>query len=118
MDYFLRSEDELSFILYSSISCIDFDMQSVYDNQMTVSSITELKGAGSTLGSSGSSAITHGWINTVPLSATSTLSKRTLLTNKPPPKNNDSYVKDYIRKRNLILDLLVCANFVNFLWLR
>lgn len=74
---------------------------------MTVSSFAELKGAGSTVGSSGSSAITHGWINTVPLSASSTLSKRTLIRSKQQAKNNDSYVKDYIRKRNLILDLLV-----------
>lgn len=81
---------------------------------MTVSSIAELRGAGSTVGSSGSSAITHGWINTVPLSATSTMSKRTLLTNKQQTKNNDSYVKDYIRKRNLILDLLVSAKIRHF----
>lgn len=85
----------------------DFDIQSTYDNQMTVSSIAELKGTGSTVGSSSSSAITHGWINTVPLSATSTLSKRNLIRSKQQAKNNDSYVKDYIKKRNLILDLLV-----------
>lgn len=84
-------------------------MQSTYDNQLTVSSITELKGTGSTVGSSSSSAITHGWINTVPLSATNTLSKRNLIRNKQQAKNNDSYVKDYIRKRTLILDLLVSA---------
>ena len=93
------------------LSVVDFDVQSTYDNQMTVSSITELRGTGSTVGSSSSSAVTHGWINTVPLSATSTLSKRTLLSNKQQVKNNDSYVKDYIRKRNLILDLLVSIKF-------
>ncbi|XP_065226540.1 phosphatidylinositol 4-kinase alpha isoform X2 [Planococcus citri] len=92
------------YLMTSSIG--DFDMQSTYDNQLTVSSITELKGTGSTVGSSGSSAITHGWINTVPLSATNTLSKRNLTRNKAQTKNNDSYVKDYIRKRTLILDLL------------
>lgn len=87
--------------------CVDFDIQSTYDSQMTVSSLSELKPSGSTVGSTGGSAITHGWINTVPLSATSSLSKRTLIRSKQQAKNNDSYVRDYIRKRNLILDLLV-----------
>lgn len=94
-------------LYFISFFVADFDIQSTYDNQMTVSSIAELKGTGSTVGSSSSSAITHGWINTVPLSATSTLSKRNLIRSKTQAKNNDSYVKDYIKKRNLILDLLV-----------
>lgn len=92
------------YLMTSSIG--DFDIQSTYDSQMTVSSLSELKPSGSTVGSTGGSAITHGWINTVPLSATSSLSKRTLIRSKQQAKNNDSYVKDYIRKRNLILDLL------------
>lgn len=98
---------------------VDFDMQSTYDNQMTISSIAELKGTGSTVGSSSSSAITHGWINTVPLSATSTLSKRNLMRSKQQAKNNDSFVKDYVKKRNLILDLLVsCQKLKICFWLK
>lgn len=51
-----------------------------------------------------------GWINTVPLSAsTNTLSKRSART-KRQPNTGDLFVKDYIKKRNLILDLLV-GNF-------
>ncbi|XP_024081194.1 phosphatidylinositol 4-kinase alpha isoform X2 [Cimex lectularius] len=47
-----------------------------------------------------------GWINTVPLSAsTSTLSKKTARS-KRQANTGDLFVKDYIKKRNLILDLL------------
>lgn len=47
-----------------------------------------------------------GWMNTVPLSAsTNTLSKRAART-KRQQNTGDLFVKDYIRKRNLILDLL------------
>lgn len=48
-----------------------------------------------------------GWINTVPLSAsTNTLTKRSTRS-KRQVNNGDLFVKDYIKKRNLILDLLV-----------
>jgi phosphatidylinositol 4-kinase len=47
-----------------------------------------------------------GWINTVPLSASSnTLSKQS--TRSKRIVNADEFVKDYIKKRNLILELLV-----------
>ena len=46
-----------------------------------------------------------GWINTVPLSNTSTLSKRSARTKRHV--NPDVYVKDYVKKRALILSLLV-----------
>lgn len=50
---------------------------------------------------------TTGWINTVPLSASSnTLSKRSARS-KRTINNADVFVKDYIKKRNLILELLV-----------
>lgn len=52
-----------------------------------------------------------GWINTVPLSAsTNTLTKRTGRA-KRQPNQGDLFVKDYIKKRNLILDLLVSSKF-------
>jgi hypothetical protein len=48
-----------------------------------------------------------GWINTVPLSSsTNTLSKRSTRSKQVVP-GVTGLVKDYIRKRNLILDLLV-----------
>jgi phosphatidylinositol 4-kinase len=47
-----------------------------------------------------------GWINTVPLSSSSnTLSKRSARSKRIV--NADVFVKDYIKKRNLILELLV-----------
>lgn len=77
---------------------------------MTISSISDLKGPGSTIGSINSGNTNQGWMNT--LSATSTLSKRNLIRSKQQAKNNDSFVKDYIKKRNLILDLMV-SSFAN-----
>ena len=48
-----------------------------------------------------------GWINTVPMSAsTNTLSKRAGRA-KRQQNQGDLFVKDYVKKRNLILDLLV-----------
>jgi phosphatidylinositol 4-kinase len=47
-----------------------------------------------------------GWINTVPLSSSSnTLSKRSARSKRIV--HADVFVKDYIKKRNLILELLV-----------
>ena len=47
-----------------------------------------------------------GWINTVPLSNSSaTLSKRSVKSKRIPMADN--FVKCYIKKRNLILELLV-----------
>lgn len=47
---------------------------------------------------------TGGWYNTIPHS-TSTLSKRSVRS-KRSPFNKDSYDKEYMKKRNLILELL------------
>lgn len=48
---------------------------------------------------------TSGWINTVPLSSsTATLSKRSAKSKRVPMADN--FVKCYLKKRNLILDLL------------
>ncbi|BET02066.1 Phosphatidylinositol 4-kinase [Nesidiocoris tenuis] len=57
-----------------------------------------------------------GWINTVPLSAsTNTLSKRSART-KRQPNTGDLFVKDYIKKRNLILDLLAVEIDLMITW--
>ena len=54
-----------------------------------------------------------GWFNTVPLTSNnSTLSRRSA---KHRLTNPDIYVKDYIKKRNLILALLV--GFMTISWL-
>ncbi|CAH1641032.1 unnamed protein product [Spodoptera littoralis] len=56
---------------------------------------------------------TTGWINTVPMSTTTLSSgagsiagKRSNRSVKPPAKPQDPFVKDYVRKRNLILELM------------
>lgn len=49
-----------------------------------------------------------GWINTVPLSSNvSTLSKRSTGFGGRKANRNDHYVKEYMKKRNLILALMV-----------
>ncbi|KPJ20997.1 hypothetical protein RR48_00244 [Papilio machaon] len=57
---------------------------------------------------------TTGWINTVPMSTTtlssgagSAVGKRSNRSVKPLLKSQDTFVKDYVRKRNLILELMV-----------
>ncbi|CAG9559156.1 unnamed protein product [Danaus chrysippus] len=55
---------------------------------------------------------TTGWINTVPMSTTTISSGAGSIAGKrsnrsvKPPKNQDPFVKDYVRKRNLILELM------------
>ncbi|XP_013167776.1 PREDICTED: phosphatidylinositol 4-kinase alpha isoform X1 [Papilio xuthus] len=56
---------------------------------------------------------TTGWINTVPMSTTtlssgagSAAGKRSNRSVKPLLKSQDTFVKDYVRKRNLILELM------------
>ncbi|XP_015519648.1 phosphatidylinositol 4-kinase alpha isoform X1 [Neodiprion lecontei] len=56
-----------------------------------------------------------GWINTVPLSAsTNTLSKRSSRSKRIV--NADVFVKDYIKKRNLILELLAVEIELLLVW--
>ncbi|XP_041971459.1 phosphatidylinositol 4-kinase alpha isoform X3 [Aricia agestis] len=55
---------------------------------------------------------TTGWINTVPMSTTTLSSGAGSVAGKrsnrsiKPPKTQDSFVKDYVKKRNLILELM------------
>ncbi|XP_049766862.1 phosphatidylinositol 4-kinase alpha isoform X1 [Schistocerca cancellata] len=56
-----------------------------------------------------------GWINTVPLSSsTNTLSKRSARSKRVP--NADVFVKNYIKKRNLILELLAVEIEFLLIW--
>jgi len=110
--------------LYTYI-VLDFDLQggslltpsnTNYDHQLTISSLNELTvtSIGAVSGNSGTS---QGWMNTVPLStsATNSLNKRTANNSRMKRQNGnanqDLYVKDYIKKRILILDLLVRSYF-------
>ncbi|KAG7162490.1 Phosphatidylinositol 4-kinase alpha-like [Homarus americanus] len=66
---------------------------------------------------SGEFVMTNGWINTVPLSSnTSTLSKRS--TRSKRLINPDIYVKDYLKKRALILSLLAVEIQTMKVWLQ
>nr|XP_053628096.1 phosphatidylinositol 4-kinase alpha-like [Cherax quadricarinatus] len=66
---------------------------------------------------SGEFVMTNGWINTVPLSSnTSTLSKRS--TRSKRLINPDIYVKDYLKKRALILSLLAVEIQTLRVWLQ
>lgn len=57
-----------------------------------------------------------GWINTVPLSvSTNTLTKRSTRS-KRQVNQGDLFVKDYIKKRNLILDLLAVEIEFLLIW--
>lgn len=59
---------------------------------------------------------TTGWINTVPLSnSTATLSKRSAKSKRVPMADN--FVKCYLRKRNLILELLAVEIEFLVVWL-
>lgn len=72
---------------------------------VTKLSLDTLSNAGSDVARSTSTG-TGGWYNTIPHS-TSTLSKRSVRS-KRSPFQKAAYDKDYMKKRNLILELLVC----------
>lgn len=83
----------------------DYDINpSVYTLSVAKLSLDTVSNAGSDVARSTSNA-TGGWYNTIPHS-TSTLSKRSIRS-KRSPFQKDSYDKDYMKKRNLILELLV-----------
>ncbi|XP_045112601.1 phosphatidylinositol 4-kinase alpha-like [Portunus trituberculatus] len=66
---------------------------------------------------SGEFTMTNGWINTVPLSSnTSTLSKKSSRSKRLI--NPDIYVKDYLKKRALILSLLAIEIRTLKVWLQ
>lgn len=59
----------------------------------------------------------RGWINTVPLSSSqNTLSKRSSTARSKRPVNADVYVKEYTKKRNLILELLAVEIEFLLIW--
>lgn len=70
--------------------------------------------AGSDVVARSMSTGTGGWYNTIPHS-TSTLSKRSVRSRKSP-YNKDSYDKEYLKKRNLILELLAVEIEFLIMW--
>uniref|UniRef100_A0A8D8UEF4 1-phosphatidylinositol 4-kinase n=1 Tax=Cacopsylla melanoneura TaxID=428564 RepID=A0A8D8UEF4_9HEMI len=111
--FFQTMHSDKKYLMASVVG--DFDVTGLSDaNQLTVSSAgggtggstgvggESLRG-GTSFSSAASGPNTTGWINTVPL----TSSKRsTGGRSKARTSNHDLFVKDYIKKRNLILDLL------------
>lgn len=85
----------------------DYDINpSLHTLSVAKLSLDTVSNAGSDVARSTSNT-TGGWYNTMPHS-TSTLSKRSIRS-KRSPFQKDSYDKDYMKKRNLILELLVRA---------
>lgn len=83
----------------------DYDINpSLHTLSVAKLSLDTVSNAGSDVARSTSNT-TGGWYNTMPHS-TSTLSKRSIRS-KRSPFAKDSYDKDYMKKRNLILELLV-----------
>lgn len=85
----------------------DYDIVTAPQNTLSTKySIDTVSVAGSDVGRlSNSTGGNVGWYNTIPYS-TSTLSKKSSSKNKRPPFVKDSYDQDYMKKRNLILELL------------
>lgn len=85
-------------------------------NQLTVtkSSYDTISISGNDLTRSGST-LTGGWYNTIPHS-TSTLSKKSTGRSKRSAFTKDMYDKDYMKKRNLILELLAAELEFLIIW--
>lgn len=98
----MRSEKK--HLMASEVGDYDMNLSTPHNlsvNKMTLDTVSM---AGSDVARSASTG-TGGWYNTIPHS-TSTLSKRSTRS-KRSPYLKDSYDKDYMKKRNLILELLV-----------
>lgn len=97
----MRSEKK--HLIASEVGDYDLNPSSTHTLSVTKLSLDTVSNAGSDVARS--STGTGGWYNTIPHS-TSTLSKRSSRS-KRSPFQKDAYDKDYMKKRNLILELLV-----------
>ncbi|XP_047033201.1 phosphatidylinositol 4-kinase alpha isoform X2 [Helicoverpa zea] len=98
--------------LKSSDIAGEFELMGPSSNQSIYTSNSPIDNRSSVNSDIGSRQTT-GWINTVPMSTTTLSSgagsiagKRSNRSVKPPAKPQDTFVKDYVRKRNLILELM------------
>ncbi|XP_058838895.1 phosphatidylinositol 4-kinase alpha isoform X1 [Topomyia yanbarensis] len=106
----MRSEKK--HLVASEVS--DYDLNPTSQNlSVNKSSLDTVSLAGSEVARSTSSG-NAGWYNTIPHS-TSTLSKRSNRI-KRPPYQKDAYDKDYMKKRNLILELLAVEIEFMLIW--
>jgi phosphatidylinositol 4-kinase A len=104
----MRSEKK--HLVASEVS--DYDLNPSAQNLSVNKSYDTVSMAGSDVGKS--SSVTGGWYNTIPHS-TSTLSKRSNRT-KRTIYQKDAYDKDYMKKRNLILELLAVEIEFLIIW--
>ncbi|XP_029724207.2 phosphatidylinositol 4-kinase alpha isoform X2 [Aedes albopictus] len=105
----MRSEKK--HLVASEVS--DYDLHPTSQNLSVNKSLDTVSLAGSEVARSTSSG-NAGWYNTIPHS-TSTLSKRSNRI-KRPPYQKDAYDKDYMKKRNLILELLAVEIEFMLIW--
>ncbi|XP_048482102.1 phosphatidylinositol 4-kinase alpha [Plutella xylostella] len=91
----------------------EFDLMPPSSRQSVYTSMSPTDNRSSVNSSDIGSRHTTGWINTVPLSTTtlgsgagSIAGKRSNRSVKPTSKPQDTFVKEYVRKRNLILELM------------
>ncbi|XP_026331523.1 putative inactive phosphatidylinositol 4-kinase alpha-like protein P1, partial [Hyposmocoma kahamanoa] len=91
----------------------EFDLMGPSSQQSVYMSSSPTDNRSSVNSSDIGSRQTTGWINTVPMSTTTLSSgagsiagKRSNRSVKPPAKPQDQFVKDYVKKRNLILELM------------
>ncbi|XP_062554225.1 phosphatidylinositol 4-kinase alpha isoform X2 [Armigeres subalbatus] len=105
----MRSEKK--HLVASEVS--DYDLHPTSQNLSVNKSLDTVSLAGSEVARSTSSG-NAGWYNTIPHS-TSTLSKRSTRI-KRPPYQKDAYDKDYMKKRNLILELLAVEIEFMIIW--
>ncbi|XP_046963733.1 phosphatidylinositol 4-kinase alpha isoform X2 [Vanessa cardui] len=99
--------------LKSSDIGADFELMNPSSRQSLYTSNSPTDHRSSVNSSDIGSRQTTGWINTVPMSTTTLSSgagsiagKRSNRSVKPPAKSLDPFVKDYVKKRNLILELM------------
>ncbi|XP_064074423.1 phosphatidylinositol 4-kinase alpha isoform X1 [Vanessa tameamea] len=99
--------------LKSSDIGADFELMNPSSRQSLYASNSPTDHRSSVNSSDIGSRQTTGWINTVPMSTTTLSSgagsiagKRSNRSVKPPAKSLDPFVKDYVKKRNLILELM------------
>ncbi|KAI5696345.1 hypothetical protein M8J76_010849 [Diaphorina citri] len=106
--FFQTMHSDKKYLMASVVG--DFDVAGLSDtHQLTVSSVGGGSGVtdqprGTSFSSATSAPTATGWINTVPLA--SSKKSGTGGRSKQRSSNHDLFVKDYIKKRNLILDLL------------
>ncbi|CAH0382113.1 unnamed protein product [Bemisia tabaci] len=114
--FFQTMHSDKKYLFASTIEeAAELQSPPIYNPQLTITSLDKLRASSVGGGGSGSN---QGWINTVPFSSSSsTLGKKSGIRGKIRSRNNELFVKDYIKKRNLILDLVAVQIEFLLTWL-